>query len=85
MKVMSYYFSVFGRGVGSEVRSRKAPEVNVTLPTFSLSLSLPQEKVMVEQFSLPLGGERGELVGAPPPPTTPMLSHMLRNYISLKL
>lgn len=82
MKVMSYYFSVFGRGVGSKVRSRKAPEVNVTLPTFSLSL--PQEKVMVEQLSLPLGGERGELVWGPPP-TTPMLSHMLRNYISLKL
>ena len=60
MKVMSYYFSVCGRGVGSKVRSRKAPEVNVTLPTFSLSLS--REKVMVEQFSLPLGGERGELV-----------------------
>lgn len=58
MKVMSYYFSVFGRGVGSKVRSRKAPEVNVTLPTLSLS----QGKVMVEQFSLPLGGERGELV-----------------------
>ena len=66
MKVMSYHFSVFGRGVGSKVRSRKAPEVNVTLPTFSLSL--PQEKVMVEQLSLPLGGERGELVWAPPPP-----------------
>lgn len=82
MKVMSYYFSVFGRGVGSKVRPRKAPEVNVTLPTFSLSL--PQEKVMVEQLSLPLGGERGELVWGPPP-TTPMLSHMLRNYISLKL
>lgn len=58
MKVMSYYFSVFGRGVGSKVRPRKAPEVNVTLPTLSLS----QGKVMVEQFSLPLGGERGELV-----------------------
>lgn len=60
MKVMSYYFSVFGRGVGSKVRPRKAPEVNVTLPTLSLPLS--QGKVMVEQFSLPLGGERGELV-----------------------
>ena len=60
MKVMSYYFSVFGRGVGSKVRPRKIPG-GKCYASHPLSVSVSR-KVMVEQFSLPLGGERGELV-----------------------